>query len=145
VTPAISVEHVSKRFGRQTVLDDVTLSVPEGVVFALLGENGAGKSTLIRGLLGFHRFEKGQALVCGIDPRRDPLKLRRQVWLSVKPVKAWWMTIPTCRWMLQRKYVRDFQNTNWNHLASSYQVSKDKLLTRIADLEKQQVLGQSGN
>ncbi len=51
MTAAISVDRVSKRFGSKVVLDNVSFEVPQGVVFALLGENGAGKSTLIRGLL----------------------------------------------------------------------------------------------
>ncbi len=44
----LQVEHVSKRFARQTALDDVSLTIPEGSVYGLLGPNGAGKTTLIR-------------------------------------------------------------------------------------------------
>jgi ABC-type uncharacterized transport system ATPase subunit len=44
----IELVNVTKRYARHTALDDVSLSVPPGVVFALLGENGAGKTTSIR-------------------------------------------------------------------------------------------------
>jgi len=44
----IELVQVTKRYGKQTALDAVSLSVPPGVVFALLGENGAGKTTAIR-------------------------------------------------------------------------------------------------
>ena len=44
----LQVEHVTKRFARQTALDDVSLTIPKGSVYGLLGPNGAGKTTLIR-------------------------------------------------------------------------------------------------
>jgi ABC-type multidrug transport system ATPase subunit len=48
MSSVIELVNVTKRFGRHTALDDVSLAVPAGVVFALLGENGAGKTTAIR-------------------------------------------------------------------------------------------------
>jgi ABC-type multidrug transport system ATPase subunit len=51
----VSVEGVTKRFGAVTAVDDVSLQVRGGEVFALLGPNGAGKSTLIRMLPGLQR------------------------------------------------------------------------------------------
>lgn len=56
----VSVEGVSKRFGAVTAVDDVSLQVRSGEVFALLGPNGAGKSTLIRMLLGLQRPDMGR-------------------------------------------------------------------------------------
>jgi ABC-2 type transport system ATP-binding protein len=55
----VSVEGVTKRFGAVTAVDDVSLQVRGGEVFALLGPNGAGKSTLIRMLLGLQRPDVG--------------------------------------------------------------------------------------
>jgi ABC-2 type transport system ATP-binding protein len=56
----VSVEGVTKRFGAVTAVDDVSLQVRAGEVFALLGPNGAGKSTLIRMLLGLQRPDAGR-------------------------------------------------------------------------------------
>jgi ABC-2 type transport system ATP-binding protein len=56
----VSVEGVTKRFGAVTAVDDVSLQVGAGEVFALLGPNGAGKSTLIRMLLGLQRPDAGR-------------------------------------------------------------------------------------
>jgi ABC-2 type transport system ATP-binding protein len=56
----VSVEGVTKRFGAVTAVDDVSMQVQGGEVFALLGPNGAGKSTLIRMLLGLQRPDAGR-------------------------------------------------------------------------------------
>lgn len=58
-------------YGRVAALQDVSLEVPEGSVYALLGRNGAGKSTLVRTLLGQHRAASGSARVLGRDPWRE--------------------------------------------------------------------------
>jgi ribose transport system ATP-binding protein len=61
--PAISIRHLSKRFGSSLVLNDVALDVMPGEVHGLLGQNGSGKSTLIKILAGFHDPEPGAELL----------------------------------------------------------------------------------
>jgi ribose transport system ATP-binding protein len=61
-SPALSLQHLSKRFGGVTALDNVSLDVGTGEVHGLLGQNGSGKSTLIRVLAGFHAPEPGARL-----------------------------------------------------------------------------------
>lgn len=58
--PAITVRGVSKRYGRVVAVDDVTLEVQPGEVYAILGLNGAGKTTLIRMILGMVRATAGE-------------------------------------------------------------------------------------
>jgi ABC-2 type transport system ATP-binding protein len=65
VDAVIRLQELSKRYGRELALDRVSLEVPPGVVFALLGENGAGKTTAIRILLGLARATAGRAEVLG--------------------------------------------------------------------------------
>ena len=65
--PIIRLKNVSKRFGAEVALNDVSLEVPSGVVFALLGENGAGKTTAIRIMLGLADANSGQAEVLGLS------------------------------------------------------------------------------
>ncbi|WP_280240736.1 ABC transporter ATP-binding protein [Nocardia abscessus] len=64
---AVSIEHLSKRFGRTVAVDDLTLTVAPGEVFGFLGPNGAGKSTTIRLLLGLIRPTAGTVRVFGAD------------------------------------------------------------------------------
>lgn len=63
--PLLRVEHISKRFGALTALDDVSLDIPAGQVTALLGDNGAGKSTLIKILAGNLEPDEGRILFEG--------------------------------------------------------------------------------
>ncbi|WP_432483601.1 ABC transporter ATP-binding protein [Kineococcus esterisolvens] len=65
--PALRAVGLTKRYGRTTALDDLSLDVPAGEVFGFLGPNGAGKSTTIRLLLGFARPTAGRAEVFGVD------------------------------------------------------------------------------
>jgi len=66
--PVLSLERVSVRYGRTHVVEDVSLSVERGSVFALLGRNGAGKSSLIRCILGQQRPSAGSLRLFGGDP-----------------------------------------------------------------------------
>ncbi|GAB7048429.1 ABC transporter ATP-binding protein [Catenuloplanes indicus] len=59
--------HLTKRYGRLTAVDDLTLDVGAGEVFGFLGPNGAGKSTTIRMILGLARPTAGRALIAGVD------------------------------------------------------------------------------
>ena len=66
----ISIQRLSKRFGRTTAVDDVSLDVAAGDSVALWGANGAGKTTLLRCVLGLLRF-RGDIRVAGRDVRRE--------------------------------------------------------------------------
>jgi ABC-2 type transport system ATP-binding protein len=61
----VVLESITHRFGDRVVLDDVTLTVPRGVIVGLLGPNGAGKSTLMRIMFGVVRPDAGRILVSG--------------------------------------------------------------------------------
>jgi ABC-2 type transport system ATP-binding protein len=75
---AITVEHLTRRFGGFVAVDDVSFDVRQGEIFGFLGANGAGKSTTIRMLCGLLRPTSGTAIVGGIDVSKDPeaVKLR---------------------------------------------------------------------
>jgi ABC-2 type transport system ATP-binding protein len=68
----IEVRGLTRRFGATTALDNVSLTVPRGSVFGLVGANGAGKTTLIKHVLGLLKAELGMVRVFGRDPVADP-------------------------------------------------------------------------
>ena len=63
--PLLELRGVSKSFGAVQALTDVDLTVPAGLVTALVGDNGAGKSTLIKCIGGIHPFDRGQIFFDG--------------------------------------------------------------------------------
>src|SRR5437868_9433412 len=71
--PIVELRRVTRRFGNQTALDDVSLSVPRGGVFGLIGGNGAGKTTLIKHVLGMLKAQSGSVQVFGLDPVQNPV------------------------------------------------------------------------
>ncbi len=75
----IQLEHLTKRYGKQRGVDEITLSVEPGEVFGFLGPNGAGKTTTIRVLMGLLRPTAGTAHIFGRDCWRDPARAHRDV------------------------------------------------------------------
>lgn len=75
----IEVEHITKRYGDFTAVDDVSFDVHEGEIFGLLGPNGAGKSTLIRMMTTLIELTSGTAIIGGYDVQKDPDDARRMI------------------------------------------------------------------
>jgi ABC-2 type transport system ATP-binding protein len=69
--PVIEIRGLTRRFGATLALDGVSLAVPRGRVFGLVGPNGSGKTTLIKHVLGLLRAQAGSVRVFGRDPVRD--------------------------------------------------------------------------
>jgi ABC-2 type transport system ATP-binding protein len=74
----IRAEHLTKSYGKQRGVIDLTFSVVPGEVFGYLGPNGAGKTTTIRTLLDFIRPTSGRAAVLGLDSRHDSIEIHRR-------------------------------------------------------------------
>jgi ABC-2 type transport system ATP-binding protein len=71
--PIVEIRRVTRRFGEKTALDDISLAVPRGGVFGLIGGNGAGKTTLIKHVLGMLKAQSGSVHVFGLDPVKNPV------------------------------------------------------------------------
>ncbi|MBT9530861.1 MAG: ATP-binding cassette domain-containing protein, partial [Pseudomonas sp.] len=63
----VKIDRVSKKFDETLAVDDVSLTINKGEIFALLGGSGSGKSTLLRMLAGFERPSEGRILLDGVD------------------------------------------------------------------------------
>lgn len=75
----VETQGLTKRYGKFTAVDHLSFSLQEGEVYGFLGPNGSGKSTTILMLLGLTEPSEGSSLVCGLNPIRDPLGVKRQV------------------------------------------------------------------
>jgi len=76
---AVETQDLTKIYDGVTVVDHLNLHVKENEIFGLLGPNGAGKTTTILMLLGLTEPASGTARVCGFNPTREPLKVKRLV------------------------------------------------------------------
>jgi ABC-2 type transport system ATP-binding protein len=98
-TAAVEVDGLVKRFGGVRAVDGLSLEVPEGAVFGLLGENGAGKTTTLQVLLGLLGADEGRVRVLGMDPGREGLAVRRAVgYVPEVPALYDWMTPAEIGW-----------------------------------------------
>ena len=90
----ISVSELTRRFGATTALASVSLSLPRGAVYGLVGANGAGKTTLIRHILGLLRAQSGSVRVFDLDPVADPVGVLSRIgYLSEENDLPGWMRV----------------------------------------------------
>jgi len=133
MAPVIRLEEVSKRWGREVALDRVSLDVPRGVVFALLGENGAGKTTAIRILLGLLGADGGRAEVLGLPSATSGLEIRRRVGYVPERLALYpWMTVDEIGWFTAGFYGEGFL-PEYRRLAGQFALSppKDRRFRRV--------------
>src|ERR1700681_852190 len=74
----IEVQHLTKRYGRVTAVQDVSFRVERGEILGFLGPNGAGKTTTMRILTGFMPATEGNAIVAGFDVFEQPIEAKRR-------------------------------------------------------------------
>src|SRR5689334_6485001 len=74
----IEVQHLTKRYGPFTAVNDVSFRVEKGEILGFLGPNGAGKSTTMRVLTGYMPPSEGKAIVAGYDILEQPLEAKRR-------------------------------------------------------------------
>ncbi|HUA67841.1 MAG TPA: ABC transporter ATP-binding protein [Candidatus Saccharimonadales bacterium] len=75
----IELVHLVKKFGDLIAVNDVTLTIPRGEFFAMLGPNAAGKTTTLKILAGLIKPTSGRARVCGFDVQAEPMEARRRI------------------------------------------------------------------
>ncbi len=92
--PVIEVSNLVRRFRRTEALTGVSLTVPRGCVYGLVGENGAGKTTLIKHILGALKPQQGLVRVFGKDPMHDAVAVLADIgYLSEGRDMPGWMTV----------------------------------------------------
>ena len=69
----LNIEHLTKRYGEKTAVDDLSLRIQPGEIYGFIGHNGAGKTTTIKSAVGILQFDEGTITVCGESIRDNPV------------------------------------------------------------------------
>ena len=105
----IEIDGLTKWFGSKQAVGGLTLDVPRGAIFALLGENGAGKTTTIRMLTGLLQPDAGWASILGMNPWKDAIRLRHRLgYVPERPKFYDWMTVSEVGWFTSGFHAKGF-------------------------------------
>ncbi len=75
----LNIEHLTKTYGSQKAVDDLSLHIRPGEIFGFIGHNGAGKSTTLKCAVGILQFDSGKITINGTDLLSDPVKCKRDL------------------------------------------------------------------
>jgi len=134
---AITTDGLTKRFGKVSAVDGLTLRIPAGCTYGFIGPNGAGKSTTIRMLMGMLRITGGSAQVLGIDVGAEPDAVKPRVGYVPEHHFIY-------RWMFVHeviRFCRSFYPT-WNDTLCAEMIERFELdpLKRVRHLSKGNVV-----
>lgn len=106
---AIETVGLTKRYGRQIVVDHLNMTVPQGSVFGFLGRNGAGKTTTIQMLLDILDRTSGDANILGLDTIKDAIEIKNRVgYVADGQTMYDWMKVDEIIWFCRGFY------SNWD-------------------------------
>jgi ABC-2 type transport system ATP-binding protein len=132
MNPVIAIESLSKRYGRLSVLERLSLEVDEGSVFGLIGSNGAGKTTTIKILMNILKADSGECRVLGVPSNRlGPAELEKIGYVSENQQMPGWMTVD---YLLQ--YLKPFYPT-WDsgyarELVEHFKLPRNRKLSQLS-------------
>jgi len=118
---SIEISHISRSFGEQVVLRDISFRIGEGEVVGFLGPNGAGKTTTMRILAGALDYRSGSAKICSVEVADNPLETKKNVGY-----------LPEQNPLYTDMYVREYLN----FVAETYRLGheKEKRVEELIDL-----------
>ena len=73
----IEIKNVTKKYGNNIALNNISFNVNNGEIFAFIGHNGAGKTTLIKSIVGIHEFDEGDILINGKSIKEKPVECKK--------------------------------------------------------------------
>ena len=73
----LKINHLTKLFGEEKGINDLTLHIKPGELYGFLGANGAGKTTTLRSVVGIQKFDQGEVLIDGISIKDDPIACKK--------------------------------------------------------------------
>jgi len=135
VSPILSVDKLTRKYGAKVALDDVSISLEKGQVLGLIGENGAGKTTLIKHILGLLTPQQGTVRVFGLDPVRDPAGVLENIgYLAEEDGLPGWMRVHELQRYFQGFYAK-WDQTYAEDLREKFKIDRK---AKIGELSKGQ-------
>jgi ABC-2 type transport system ATP-binding protein len=128
-TPAISIDRLTKRYGATLAVDDLSLDIPQGSIFGLLGTNGAGKTTTFKCLLGLARPTEGTILFEGKP--LEPALFERLSYVPERCALYDWMTGAQLLEMQRRSFTR-YDEKRANELMDLFALDRKKKLGKYS-------------
>ncbi len=135
----IAIQGLEMKFRNCEALRGIDLTIPNGSVFALLGENGAGKTTLIRILTGYQKPTSGVCRVLGFHPWKDAVAIRRRIgYVSDAPALYDWMRVDEIGWFASSFYPEGYL-TCYREAIERYEVPLDRKIRLLSKGQKAKV------
>lgn len=75
----LKMEHLTKKYGDKTAVDDLNLHIQQGEIYGFIGHNGAGKTTTLKSVVGILQFDEGEIYVGGESVKEQPLKCKSKI------------------------------------------------------------------
>ena len=75
----IEIKNITKKYGNNIALNNISFNVNDGEIFAFIGHNGAGKTTLIKSIVGIHEFDEGDILINGKSIKEKPVESKKDM------------------------------------------------------------------
>jgi ABC-2 type transport system ATP-binding protein len=136
---AIRAANVTIRYGKRTAVDDVSLEVVPGSVYALIGRNGAGKSSLVRALTGQLRPQRGSLEVLGKDVWRGREALMERIGIvSEEPDVPPETRVRDLAWFSSRLYSR-WQQGSFDERVKRFGIARNARMSELSKGQKKQV------
>ena len=75
----IEIKNVTKKYGDNTALNNISFNINDGEIFGFIGHNGAGKTTLIKSIVGIQNFDEGQIIINGKSITKNPIECKKEM------------------------------------------------------------------
>ncbi len=132
MSSVVEIKNLTKSYGKNRGVIDVSLQIEEGDIFGFLGPNGAGKSTTIRSMLGFLKINSGEIKILGMDSIKQHEEILRNV--GYMPSEAWFYDSMKVKDVI--KYAADVRGLDCSaeaeKLCERLKVDKDKKIKQLS-------------
>jgi ABC-2 type transport system ATP-binding protein len=135
----ITLENVTKKIDKNTILDNISFEIPTGSCFALIGSNGAGKSTILRLISGIYKEESGKILIDNKTVFDNPSSKEKVFFINDETIQFQQFTVDSLKDYYMQFYPK-FSEETFEKLLKKVNLPKDKKLSTFSKGMKRQAI-----